>query len=53
VDASSSHASAGAFPVPAGCTEEVPRKTGRGVLGIEGLEYVETEGADGGFFGGG
>jgi hypothetical protein len=49
---SSSQAPAGAFPVPAGCTEETPRKTGRGTVGIAGFEDVVPEGADDAFFGG-
>jgi len=51
--ASSSHASAGALPVPAGRTDEAPPKAGRGAAGIAGLEGPVLEGADGVFFGGG
>lgn len=50
--ASSSQASAGAFPVPAGRTEAALPTTGRGAVGIAGLENddvvtgLDAEGAD-------
>lgn len=57
--ASCSQASAGAFPVPAGRTEAAPPTTGRGAMGIAGLENDDVvtgfcaEGADDEMFLGG
>lgn len=57
--ASSSQASAGALPVPAGRTEEAPPTTGRGAVGIAGFANVDVvtgfgaEGADDEMFLGG